>query len=89
MSVFSSYVKKMMDNNKAIFGGSPETVVEDVEKEFTRVIDDLQSISPELNADEVDPDSQLGVHQQKRKKDRGRLAANLNPRSGASLLTSK
>jgi hypothetical protein len=44
---------------------------------------------PTLSASEVDPNAKLGALQNIRKKKQGRLAANLSPASGASILTSR
>ena len=43
---------------------------------------------PTLRGSEVDPDAELGALQDIRRKKHGRLAANLSPASGASILTS-
>jgi len=44
--------------------------------------------APTLSAGEVDPNAELGALQDPRKANQGRLAANLNKASGASILTS-
>jgi hypothetical protein len=85
MSVFSSYVKKIMDNNKDIFGGSPETVVNEIGKEASKAIEKIPP--PVLESSEVDPDANLDAYQQDRKGKKGRKYANLAPASGASILT--
>ena len=85
MSVFSSYIKKIMDNNKSIFCGSPETVVNEIQDE---AIEAIKSIPPPvLESSEVDPDANLDAYQQGRKAKKGRKYANLAPASGASILT--
>jgi len=89
MSMFSSYVNKVMNNNKEIFGGkggaggTTEALNEEAEELITNIP------PPDLSAGEVDPEGNLGpVHDPRRAK-YGRIAANLNPGAGASILTGR
>ena len=64
---------------------TPEELVGQVQEEASQAIEDIPA--PELSSSEVDPEGSLGAFQNKRKRERGRKAANLSPASGASILT--
>ena len=52
------------------------------------IVDEEDIPKPNLFSGEIDPNARLGAYHESRKKKYGRLAANLNKRSGASILTS-
>ena len=71
-----------------IYGGSTKSIFDTMQgKDSDYKEEDVPP--PTLTGSQVDPDAEQGALQDIRKKKEGRLAANLAPASGASILTSR
>jgi len=71
-----------------IYGGTLKDIMDQAQGKGSDYKEPDDAPPPTLSASEVDPDAELGALQNIRKKKQGRLAANLSPASGASILTS-
>ena len=71
-----------------IYGGSTKSIFDTMQgKDSDYKEEDVPP--PTLTGSQVDPDAEQGALQDIRKRKEGRLAANLAPASGASILTSR
>ena len=71
-----------------IYGGSTKSIFDTMQgKDSDYKEEDVPP--PTLTGSQVDPDAEQGELQDIRKRKEGRLAANLAPASGASILTSR
>jgi len=73
----------------SIYGGTLKDIIETAQGKRGDKPKDPGVSTPVLRASQVDPDAKLGALQDIRKRKEGRLAANLAPASGASILTSR
>ena len=76
--------RNTMNRHPNIFGGT----VEDVQEEAGNAIEESQQPPNPLDADDINAEGNLQEYQNKRQKNEGRLAANINKGTGASILTS-
>ena len=72
-----------------IYGGSLKDIMDTAQGKDSDYKEPGPVAPPTLTGSEVDPDAELGALQDIRKPKKGRLAANLAPASGASILTSR
>ena len=72
-----------------IYGGSLKDIMDTVQGKDSDYKEPGPVAPPTLTGSEVDPDAEQGALQDIRKPKKGRLAANLAPASGASILTSR
>ena len=71
-----------------IYGGTLKDIMDTAQGKDSDYKAPPATAPPTLTGSEVDPDAEQGALQDIRKRKEGRLAANLAPASGASILTS-